>query len=337
MTIFRFFTFLILIVSSPVLASTALSERAIAERGLIACLTEFCTTFQVGQVLTQKTIDRIEDKDVRKAKARQSAKARVALSALGVLAETLQASELSTSDRCEVFRQLACIHDKVTNHHEVGVGNIELGAVISILMSGLYFQIYEDIDAATQRSLLALFSSRSKPLSGQVLRSAFASEGMPTTKLVSSLDDSLVGLAFQMGLSNVTNKSKVAVLDTMAKELHGKSATAPVACLLDELDEQWLAWDILWAERLRVLCIMSQHLPTEQATTQKVAALQFRAFETAISTLSDVERASINTRLVSSRSNIKRMANIILEIQERLENRGHHVLAMLSFRLRQTE
>lgn len=330
-------TIALLVPISFISASLAMSESDIADRGLVRCLTEFCDAFDLGAVPTKEAIEQIPYKDTRDARNRDLAKVQIALSTLRVLAEHLQASDLLPSDRCEIFRQLARLRDKGISAHQVGVGNLEFAAVVSMLMSGVFFQVYEDIDEVTRHDLLTSFPSSSALASAHAYRSALALEGCHLPERSASLQESSQQLAIQAGFPNVSNDTKVAVLDALAKELQRRAEAGNAERLLTHLDMQWLAWDLLWATRLNVLCLLTQHLPVEQATSAEEAARQFRTMESAIAALSAAERDALNAKFASSQSGTKRVAHTMIEVQDRLENKGRHVLAMVAHRLGSSE
>lgn len=318
-------------------ASLAMSKSDIENRGLVPCFKEFCDGFELGAVPTKEAIGQIPDKDTRDARNRELKKVQAAVSTLYLLTEQLQTSTLSSSDRCEIFRQLARLRDKGISAQQIGVGNMEFAAMVSMLMSGVFFQVYDDIDEVTRRSLLSSFPSSSVLASAQTYRSALVLEGCRVPERFESQEKSSQQLALQVGIPNATNNAKVAVLDILANELANRVEAGNAESLLTHLDKQWLAWDLLWASRLKALCLLTQYLPIEQPASTEEAARQFKAFESAIAALSDAERVSLNTKFVSSQSDMKRVAYTILEVQERLENKGHHVLAMVSHRLQSSK
>ena len=99
------------------------------------------------------------------------------------------------------------------------------------------------------------------------------------------------------------------------------------------MDVSWFAFDLAWAVRCRLLCVLAPGEAGKTASTMEEAIQQRNQFEEVFHSLSDEEQEVVFLQYPTTDSERRRIGMVRLEVQEHLRNKGHQILRGLAARL----
>jgi len=317
--------------------ASGVTDEQIKSQGILPALKEYCATFTLGQVKSQAAISMIDNPEERKTCERELVKARQTAKDFALFCQHLQKSDLSEQEKIDVLGLMSELQTKILRRGPIAIGNLELACALSMLASGVYFDLYSTADE-TARLFAFHILDKMEISVGLVSDALKADHFVPSQgKDNATLGDEVVKLVF--GAEDTNRESEGASrspLDTLAKDLQGKVTKASLADQLNEPDSKWLAWDLMLAIRLHALCRLSLHLPLSRPDQPDTATAhrQFMRFQAAFSNeLLGIQQHVINASFPPASSVMQRDGYIVLEINRQIKDRGHHILDMLCHRL----
>ena len=315
-------------------ASSTLDKR-IKEYGLLPVLRDYCNVFTIGKVMSQHAIKKVNNEKKRNDLELELKNAHNALVDLDALMISIKDTKLSVKEKCEIIYLLTGVKMKMTENHEIGVGNIELSAWLSMFISGYFLSTYSEADETMKNAVFLCFSKNKLMLSEDTVREALRGEdiALPIAEDNSNLYKLIVEIAALHKSEEKTTKNGMADLDILVNKMLLNPKNVPQK-RFGEFDANWMAWDILLAIRLEILCCLSKYIPTKADAQSGNMVSKFETFRAELSKLSPTETQIINAKFPTTCDGVQRDAYVLVEIKGHVKNNGSGILGMVYTRFK---
>ena len=240
---------------------------------------------------------------------------------------------MTIQEKADVFVQLSAMKEAALSSRPARMDNLEFAAMVQTFMAGLFFQIQEDMGEKERQGLLDVLSASDKLLDGDLLESALALDGISVARHGAGLSEAAPLMALRLGFPEAVGQSFVAPLAAAFLHLSRNSKQVAADELLDKMDVSWFAFDLAWAARCRLLCVLAQGEAGKIASTMEEAIQQRNQFEEVFHSLSDEEQEVVFLQYPTTDSERRRIGMVRLEVQEHLRNKGHQILRGMAARL----
>ena len=309
-------------------------DTAIAEKDITCAVEKFCKGVNLGTVYSANALKSLKGEELTAAKAELS-KARQLLKNLSVLTTCLLQSKVSTNDKVKIIQQLAVLKKQVQQEEKLGAGNVELSCAISMLVSGLFFEVFDEADENSKNILLSVFEEKSRHEDVDLLLKILQMEAVPipAKKGMSTYD-------FLIHLTKGTNEAGMLGTDSMpssdlgvlAYKLQRQLAHRHFSNLLTRFHTDWFVWDIFLTTRIESMCRLTPLIKP------KMSKGSYEQLQKAISTnLSEFEQKALFAVSTTNSSTLQRNSTIWIDIKEHLSSKGNRILQMLRHRLDSTK
>lgn len=249
------------------------------------------------------------------------------------ICEGLRAGVYDVNERCGLFRQLAERSRTENDGQASDLAHAKTAALVSMLMSSLYFSVARDAREETQQDLLALFEP---PFSSSQEASILAVLDADGRKISSSQGDTtFLEKVMRIALGEEGNVPPASSSDVAYHLLARRASTRGPDRSGGGIDRDQLALESLMAVRLRALCILSRSRPAAVAPDQATAMQWRRAFRAAAAGLLDDDRYALNARFSSKVSESLRCSELISEIDCHLDSKGDQIVRVVANRVRE--
>ena len=240
---------------------------------------------------------------------------------------------MTIQEKADVFVQLSAMKEAALSSRPARMDNLEFAAMVQTFMAGLFFQIQEDMGEKERQGLLDVLSASDKLLDGGLLESALALDGISVARQGEGLSEAAPLMVLRLGFPEAAGQSFVAPLAAAFLQLSRNSKQVAADELLDKMDVSWFAFDLAWAVRCRLLCVLAQGEAGKTASTMEEAIQQRNQFEEVFHSLSDEEQEVVFLQYPTTDSERRRIGMVRLEVQEHLRNKGHQILRGMAARL----